>query len=153
MSTRTFAGDPARLVLLAPIVFALHVVEEAPGFVAWFNSLVPARPITDDLFYTVNAVAFVITVAVAGVLAATREAGAVLGALAWISFLMLANGLFHGRASVPAVLDVVRPSNDSALFDRDGAGRDGHHPRDGAHARAWISHRLHSQSAVLRRPP
>lgn len=89
-------------MLLAPIVFALHVVEEAPGFVAWFNSLVPARPITDDLFYTVNAVAFVITVVVAGVLAATREAGAALGALAWISFLMLANGLFHGCASVPA---------------------------------------------------
>jgi hypothetical protein len=32
--------DPARLLLLAPLVFVLHVGEEAPGFVAWFNRLV-----------------------------------------------------------------------------------------------------------------
>ena len=28
----------ARLILLAPIIFVLHVIEEAPGFVAWFNT-------------------------------------------------------------------------------------------------------------------
>src|SRR5206468_4716843 len=31
-------GDPFRLVLLAPVIFPIHVAEEtAGGFVAWFN--------------------------------------------------------------------------------------------------------------------
>lgn len=87
--------DPARLIVLAPVVFALHVVEEAPGFVSWFNSLVPAQPITEDAFYTVNGVGFVITLIVTAMVAIARERGAALVALAWISFLMFANGLLH----------------------------------------------------------
>lgn len=41
-----------RGVLLAPIVFAAHFLEESPGFVAWFNAHV-TRGITQDLFWTV----------------------------------------------------------------------------------------------------
>jgi hypothetical protein len=34
--TRLIVG----LALLAPIIFVIHVIEEAPTFVSWFNSLV-----------------------------------------------------------------------------------------------------------------
>jgi len=83
-----------KLVLAAPFVFILHVLEEAPGFVAWFNSLVP-RGITQDLFLTVNAVALTITVLIALVIVAAPNAVSGLILAAWVGFLMLANGLFH----------------------------------------------------------
>ena len=88
-----------RLVLIAPIVFIVHVVEEAPGFVAWFNGLVP-RGITQNLFLTVNAVALIITALIALLVAASPDTatGLILGA--WIGFLMLANGLFHLVATI-----------------------------------------------------
>jgi len=28
----------AKAFLLAPLIFVCHVIEEAPGFVAWFNA-------------------------------------------------------------------------------------------------------------------
>ncbi len=83
-----------KLVLIAPLVFILHVAEEAPGFVAWFNSLVP-RGITQDLFLSVNATALIITVLVALAVAASPGEGTGLALAAWVGFLMLANGLFH----------------------------------------------------------
>jgi len=83
-----------RLVLLAPLVFILHVVEEAPGFVEWFNSLVP-RGITQESFLTVNAAALTITVLIALVVAASPSGATGLALAAWVGFLMLANGLFH----------------------------------------------------------
>jgi hypothetical protein len=83
-----------KLVLAAPFVFILHVLEEAPGFVAWFNSLVP-RGITQDLFLTVNAVALTITVLIALLVVAAPNAASGLILAAWVGFLMLANGLFH----------------------------------------------------------
>jgi len=45
-----------RIVLLAPVIFAAHVVEEAPGFVEWTNSLLE-DDITQQLFIAVNAAA------------------------------------------------------------------------------------------------
>jgi hypothetical protein len=83
-----------KLVLAAPFVFILHVLEEAPGFVAWFNSLVP-RGITQNLFLTVNAVALTITVLIALLVVAAPNAASGLILAAWVGFLMLANGLFH----------------------------------------------------------
>jgi len=83
-----------KLALAAPFVFILHVLEEAPGFVAWFNSLVP-RGIAQDLFLTVNAVALTITVLIALLVMAAPNAASGLILAAWVGFLMLANGLFH----------------------------------------------------------
>jgi hypothetical protein len=83
-----------KLALAAPVVFVLHVVEEAPGFVAWFNSLVP-RGITQDLFLTVNAVAFAITVLIVLLFAASPDPVSGLMLAAWIGFLMIANGVLH----------------------------------------------------------
>ena len=83
-----------KLVLIAPFVFILHVLEEAPGFVAWFNSLVP-RGITQNLFLSVNAVALAVTILITLLVAASPNQSSGLLLAAWVGFLMVANGLFH----------------------------------------------------------
>jgi hypothetical protein len=82
-----------------PVVFVLHVLEEAPFFVAWINDRV-TPPISERTFLTVNAVGLVITLGVALSLLASRERMTGLVAAAWVGFLMLANGLFHLVATV-----------------------------------------------------
>jgi hypothetical protein len=87
------------LALVAPVIFVLHVVEEAPAFVDWFNRLVEPD-ITPASFMTVNGFTFAITVVVALVLALNRgsaAAGAL--ALAWFGLLFFANGIFHLTAT------------------------------------------------------
>lgn len=93
--TRLIVG----LSLLAPIVFVLHVIEEAPTFVPWFNRIVEPD-ISESLFFTVNVVAFLITVALSGALAATREPVIAVINLAWLGCLMFANALLHLTATV-----------------------------------------------------
>lgn len=83
-----------KLVLLAPFIFILHVLEEAPGFVVWFNSLVP-RGISQSGFLTVNAVALIVTVAVSLLVASSPDPVSGLVLAAWVGFLMLANGVLH----------------------------------------------------------
>lgn len=87
------------LSLLAPIVFVAHVIEEAPTFVSWFNLHVEPD-ITEGMFLRVNVTAFVITLVLTAILAATREPVVAVIDLAWIACLMLANGLFHLTATV-----------------------------------------------------
>lgn len=87
------------LALLAPVIFVVHVAEEAPTFVSWFNRLVEPD-ISEPLFLRVNATAFVITVVLAAVLAATRDSVAAVLDLAWMAFLFFANALFHLTATV-----------------------------------------------------
>ncbi len=87
------------LALLAPIIFVIHVMEEAPTFVAWFNRLVEPD-ITEGMFLRVNATALVITVILAALLAATREPAVAVLDLAWMGCLMFANGIFHLTATV-----------------------------------------------------
>ena len=88
-----------RLAAALPVVFLLHVAEEAPGFVTWFNSLV-APPISQRLFLSVNAVALAITLVVAFFVAASRDRASVLIGVAWVGFLMLANAVLHVAATV-----------------------------------------------------
>jgi len=83
-----------KLVLLAPFIFILHVLEEAPGFVEWFNSLVP-RGISQSLFLAVNAVGLAITVVIVLLVAASPDRASGLVLAAWVGFLMLANGVLH----------------------------------------------------------
>jgi hypothetical protein len=83
-----------KLVLVAPIIFIFHVVEEAPGFVAWFNSLVP-RGITQNTFLTVNAAAFAITIFVVLFVQVSPDPASSIVLAAWVGFLMLGNGMLH----------------------------------------------------------
>ena len=87
-------ASPTRIALLAPLIFILHVVEEAPLFVSWFNSLVQ-EGISQALFLQVNAFGLVITTVLAITVAITREKAMVVLFLGWLSFLMFANAIFH----------------------------------------------------------
>jgi len=88
-----------RVLLLAPLVFVAHFLEESPGFVSWFNTHV-TRGITPDLFWTVNATALLITVLVTVAFWGTETTAAVVLVVAWLSFLMLTNAVFHVTAAV-----------------------------------------------------
>lgn len=87
------------LAIALPLVFIAHVLEEAPNFVGWFNSLV-VPPISQPLFLSVNAVCLIITVAIAVVVATARGPVPGLVGAAWVGFLMLANAIFHIVGSV-----------------------------------------------------
>jgi hypothetical protein len=89
-----------RLAIALPVIFILHAVEEAGTFVAWFNAHVEPD-INERLFWSVNATGFVITLVVAAIVAAApRERAAAMTAVAWVGFLMLANGIFHVAAAI-----------------------------------------------------
>jgi hypothetical protein len=82
------------VLLLAPLIFVGHFLEEGTAFVDWFNSHV-ARGITADLFWTVNVTALVITMGVVVLEWLSRNEASAAVAVAWFSFLMLANALLH----------------------------------------------------------
>jgi hypothetical protein len=84
----------SRALLLAPFIFIIHFLEESPGFVAWFNGHV-SRGITSTLFWGVNISALIITLLVVAIEWFSRSAFSLVIALAWLSFLMMANALFH----------------------------------------------------------
>jgi hypothetical protein len=88
-----------RGLLLAPVVFVAHFLEESPGFVPWFNAHV-ARGITADLFWTVNATGLVITVLVTLLFWSTGSPAAMVLMVAWLGFLMLANAVFHVTGAI-----------------------------------------------------
>jgi hypothetical protein len=100
------------LLLAAPLVFVAHFLEEGPGFVAWFNAHV-ARGITEPLFWSVNYTALAITVAVVALEWIDRSAVSATVAVAWLSFLMFANALFHlagalaDRAYMPGLVTAL----------------------------------------------
>jgi Flp pilus assembly protein TadB len=100
------------VLLLAPVIFVCHFLEEAPGFVDWFNAHV-ARGITEPLFRQVNLTALVITIAVVALEWLTPSTFSAVAVVAWFSFLFLANallhvvGALHDRAYVPGLVTAV----------------------------------------------
>lgn len=99
-------------LLLAPVIFICHFLEEAPGFVEWFNSHV-TRGITPELFWRVNIYGLVITLIVVGIEWLSRSASSLTLVIAWLGFLMLANAILHvagalvDRQYVPGVVTAV----------------------------------------------
>ncbi len=93
-SKRPDATTLRTLAMLLPVAFGIHVIEEAPGFVQWFNSLV-SPGISQRLFLRVNATAFAVTLVLGGLVAVSRQAAIAALAVAWVGFLLLANGVFH----------------------------------------------------------
>ena len=99
-------------ILLAPLIFVGHFLEESPEFVPWFNAHV-ARGITSGLFWRVNITALMITLIVVAFEGFSRSEASLTLAIAWLSFLMLANGIFHvvgafvDRTYVPGLATAV----------------------------------------------
>lgn len=83
-----------RPLLLAPPFFVCHFLEEAPGFVPWFNQHVN-RDITSGLFWRVNLTGLAITLVVVAIEWFSRSSLSATLAIGWLSFLMLTNGIFH----------------------------------------------------------
>ncbi|MEX2148614.1 MAG: HXXEE domain-containing protein [Steroidobacteraceae bacterium] len=82
-----------------PIVFALHVFEESLGFVQWFNERVEPD-LSWRTFATVTSVCFVITILIAALLSVLRDRAIGVVAVAWVGFLVFANGMVHIAASI-----------------------------------------------------
>ena len=88
-----------RVLLLAPIIFIIHFLEEAPTFVPWFNA--HASPgITQGTFWNVNLAALLLTVVLTLAVWTTRSRAWLLLTVAWLSFLMLTNAIFHITAAL-----------------------------------------------------
>ncbi len=95
---------PERLLLLAPLIFAAHVLEEAPGivspgYVPWFNSIV-ARPLPQTGFLRDNIQPFAIIALISLLAAVVKRRWAMYIMLAWLSFYMFANAIFHVVATL-----------------------------------------------------
>jgi hypothetical protein len=84
----------SRVLLLAPVIFVCHFLEESSTFVDWFNSHV-SRGITLGLFWRVNLSALVVTLMVVGIEWLFHTAFSMILAVGWFSFLMFANAIFH----------------------------------------------------------
>jgi hypothetical protein len=114
MSKLAFVRQPPLrwLLLAAPVIFVAHFMEEAPGFVTWFNAHV-ARGISDSLFWTVNYTALAITIAVVLLEWLSSTALSASLVIAWLSFLMFANALLHlagalvDRAYMPGLVTAL----------------------------------------------
>jgi hypothetical protein len=99
-------------ILLAPLIFICHFLEESPTFVTWFNSHV-ARGITSELFWRVNLTALVITLTITAFEWFSRSEVSIVLVSAWFGFLMFANAIFHitgafvDRSYVPGLVTAV----------------------------------------------
>lgn len=81
-------------ILLAPIIFVCHFLEESPTFVPWFNAHV-ARGISSGMFWRVNLTALVMTLFVVAVEWSSRSAASQALVMAWFGLLMFTNAIFH----------------------------------------------------------
>ena len=108
-STNLKRFDP---VLLAPLIFIAHFLEEAPTFVPWFNSHVTPG-ITPGMFWRVNITGLAITLVVVAIEWFSRSSLSLILVVGWLGFLMLANAIFHivaaivDRSYVPGLLTAV----------------------------------------------
>jgi hypothetical protein len=83
---------------LAPLVVLAHIAEEVPGFLGWASRHVePEVTVTD--FVTLNVIGLLVTVALAVPSVRSRNTVLALALVAWLSFVMLANGILHLTAS------------------------------------------------------
>lgn len=87
------------ILVAAPVIFAAHVLEEAPGFVTWVNERID-RDITQSSFWAVNIVALIITLAVVLFEWTRQSKSSAIAAVVWLGFLMYGNALIHIAASV-----------------------------------------------------
>lgn len=93
------AVRPGLFILLAPVLFLVHILEEVPGFLHWLNSVrSPAVP--ESGYLAGNLPYLLITTVLAVAAASYRRKGPALVLLVWLSYVMFANTLFHVTATV-----------------------------------------------------
>lgn len=87
------------LLALAPLLVLAHIAEEAPGLVAWLNRRVEPD-LTMSGFFAINAIGLIVTVLLAVPSVRSRDHVLGLALIAWLSFIMLTNGLLHLTVSL-----------------------------------------------------
>ncbi|MFN0107033.1 MAG: HXXEE domain-containing protein [Bryobacteraceae bacterium] len=87
---------------LAPVLFAAHVAEEAPGYVRWFNSIV-GTPIPESGFVAAQLQPFLAAMFLGVAAAVTGNRWAALILMIWASHFFFANAVYHLVASVALV--------------------------------------------------
>lgn len=95
---------PQTLLLFAPLLFAAHIAEEAPGlfsagYISWFNTFMTPK-LEGSGFVQGNIPPLLITAVLAALAARIGRLGMSYILLAWLSHFMLANGLFHVIATL-----------------------------------------------------
>ncbi len=93
------------VLLLAPLIFAAHVLEEAPGvfssgYVSWFNSIVTTRPLPGTHFLRDNVTPLIVICALTALAAIVKRLWAMYLMLAGLAFYFFANAIFHVVATV-----------------------------------------------------
>lgn len=87
------------LVMLAPVFFAAHIAEEAPGYVRWFNRVV-AHGLGERGFLEANIAPLLITFLIAASAAWIDRLPIAYMMLAWLTHFMFANAIFHVLAAI-----------------------------------------------------
>lgn len=94
-----FWTTPSAIILLAPVLFWAHIMEEAPGFMRWYNSVV-TPPGSESGFIAANVQPLVITTVLAVAAAWIRRKEPAFLLLVWLSYFMFANTIFHVTATL-----------------------------------------------------
>jgi hypothetical protein len=93
------AVRPGLFMLLAPVLFLLHILEEVPGFLHWLNNV--RSPAVPESGYLAGNLPFLMITSVLAVAAVSfRRKGPALVLLVWLSYIMFANTLFHVTATL-----------------------------------------------------
>jgi hypothetical protein len=92
------------IILLAPVLFWAHIMEEAPRFMRWYNSVV-SPPLPESGFVAGNVAPLLITIVLAAAAAwfgwkEPRRKEAAFLLLIWLSYFMFANTIFHVTATL-----------------------------------------------------
>ena len=96
---RALVANPSVIILLAPVLFWAHVMEEfAGGFMRWYNSV--SVPLPENGFITSNLQPLEITVVLAVAAAWIRRKEPAFLLLVWLSYFVFANAIFHVTAIV-----------------------------------------------------
>ena len=101
------------LILLAPIIYVSHIVEEAPRYIRWLNSVITDKVPDTGHFLADNVSSMAITAGIAILAAATLNRVTLAILLTWLSYFFLANGLFHIIAT--AVIGRYSPGTVTAI--------------------------------------
>ena len=87
------------LLMLAPVLFAAHIAEEAPGYARWFNGVV-AHGIGEQGFIQANIAPLVLTLLLCTAVAWSERLSVAYLMLAWLAHFMFANAIFHIVATI-----------------------------------------------------
>ncbi len=114
MKTVSFVRDPKKVILLAPLVFLLHVLEEYRSVVSWVNSVLKQGSMSQSLFIAATFLVLFCVILVTIILNKMDSTVPAFIALVLLSSVMLANGIFHIIAS--AMVDTNPPGVITSIF-------------------------------------